>query len=138
GRERRWPQRVTSRLACAVCAGLALLLFGHAWLAREASDAQPRHTVYLLAGLATLWIALETPIDTISDRYLDSVHMLQHVLLGFAAPPLLLLSLSRETVARVVRVPGVRPLTEPVQAQVIAAAVKVAWPVPPLYAETLG
>ena len=120
-----------------VYAGLALLFFGHAWLARGASDAQPRHTVYLLAGLATLWIALETPIDTISDRYLDSVHMLQHVLLGFVAPPLLLLSLSREMVARIVRVPGVRPLTEPVQAQVIAAAVMVAWHLPPLYDATL-
>ena len=120
-----------------VYAGLALLFFGHAWLARGASDTQPRHTLYLLAGLATLWIALETPIDTISDRYLDSVHMLQHVLLGFVAPPLLLLSLSREMVARIVRVPGVRPLTEPVQAQVIAAAVMIAWHLPPLYDATL-
>jgi len=120
-----------------VYAGLALLFFGHAWLARGASDAQPRHTLYLLAGLATLWIALETPIDTISDRYLDSVHMLQHVLLGFVAPPLLLLSLSREMMARIVRVPGVRPLTEPVQAQVIAAAVMIAWHLPPLYDATL-
>ena len=120
-----------------VYAGLALLFFGHAWLARGASDAQPRHTLYLLAGLATLWIALETPIDTISDRYLDSVHMLQHVLLGFVAPPLLLLSLSREMVARIVRVPGVRPLTEPAQAQVIAAAVMIAWHLPPLYDATL-
>jgi putative membrane protein len=120
-----------------VYAGLAVLFLGHAWLMRGASDARPRHTLYLLAGLATLWIALETPIDTISDRYLDSVHMLQHVLLGFVAPPLMLLSLSREMVARIVRVPGVRQLTEPVQAQVIAAAVMIAWHLPPLYDATL-
>src|SRR5207248_2038968 len=123
--DRRGPQMITWPFDWTVYAGLALLFFGHAWLARGASDAQPRHTVYLLAGLATLWIALESPIDTMSDRYLDSVHMLQHVLLGFVAPPLLLLSLSREMVSRIVRAPGVRPLTEPAQAQVIAAAVVI-------------
>src|SRR2546428_13834751 len=63
--------------------------------------------------------------------------MLQHVLLGFVAPPLMLLSLSPGMVARIVRIPGVRRLTEPVPAQVIAAAVKVAWHLPPLYDATL-
>ena len=51
-----------------------------------------------------MWVALETPIDTIGDRYLDSVHMLQHVLLGFVGPPLLLLGLSREMAARLASV----------------------------------
>ena len=62
--------------------------------AKSAPDAQRKHTVYYLMGLFTLWVALETPIDPISDYYLDSVHMLQHVLLAFVAPPLLLLGLS--------------------------------------------
>ena len=120
-----------------VYVGLVALYFGHAWLARGSPDAQRKHTLYLLAGLVTIWVALETPIDTISDHYLDSVHMLQHVLLGFVAPPLMLLSLSPGMVARIVRIPGVGPLTEPVPAQVIAAAVMVAWHLPPLYDATL-
>src|SRR5207302_8823672 len=131
--DRRGPQMITWPFDWPVYAGLALLLFGHAWLAREASDAQPRHTVYLLAGLATLWIALESPIDTMSDRYLDSVHMLQHVLLGFVAPPLLLLGLSHDMAARLAAVPFVRAATEPVAAQVIAGTVMVVWHVPALY-----
>src|SRR5207237_6923192 len=126
-----WPFDIT------VYAGLVLLIFVHAWLARAAPDARRKHTFYFLAGLFTLWIALETPIDTISDHYLDSVHMLQHVLLAFVAPPLMLLGLSPDMAARIVRLPGVRLLTEPVQAQVIAAAVVVAWHLPPLYAVTL-
>jgi putative membrane protein len=120
-----------------VYAGLVVLYFGHAWLARGAPDAESKHTIYFLAALVTLWVALETPIDTISDHYLDSVHMLQHVLLGFVAPPLMLLGLSPGMVARVVRVPGLRAITEPVQAQVIAAAVMIAWHLPPLYEATL-
>jgi putative membrane protein len=126
-----WPFDLT------VYAGLVVLLFGHAWLARSAPDAARRHTVYFLAGLAALWIALETPIDTISDRYLDSVHMLQHVLLAFVAPPLLLLGLSPAMAARLARVPGIRAATEPVQAQVLAALVMIVWHLPPLYDATL-
>ncbi|HET9783246.1 MAG TPA: cytochrome c oxidase assembly protein [Candidatus Dormibacteraeota bacterium] len=120
-----------------VYAGLVLLFFGYAWLARNSRDAERKHTIYFVAGLLTIWVALETPIDTISDQYLDSVHMLQHVLLAFVAPPLMLLGLSRDMVARIVRVPGVRALTEPIPAQVIAAAVMIVWHVPALYDATL-
>jgi putative membrane protein len=120
-----------------VYVGLVALFLGHAWLARSSEDAEPRHTFYFGLGLLTLWVALETPIDTISDRYLDSVHMLQHVLLGFVAPPLMLLGLSAQMAARLAAVPVIRAVTEPVPAQVIAGVVMVLWHVPPFYDATL-
>jgi cytochrome c oxidase assembly factor CtaG len=120
-----------------VYAGLLLLYFGHALLARSAPDAEPKHTIFFLSGLFFLWLALETPIDTISDYYLDSVHMLQHVMLAFVAPPLLLLGLSRDIVRKVLRVPGLRAATEPVPAQVVAAVIMIIWHLPPLYDATL-
>jgi putative membrane protein len=126
-----WPVDVT------VYAGLVVLFLGHAWLAGNVTDAQRKHTFYFGLGLVVLWVALETPLDTISDYYLDSVHMLQHVLLGFVAPPLMLLGLSPQMVERIVRVPGVRAMTEPVPAQLIAGLVMVAWHLPPLYDATL-
>lgn len=113
------------------------LFLGHAWLARASEDAGRKHTLYFLGGLLILWVALETPIDTISDRYLDSVHMLQHVLLGFVAPPLLLLGLSPRMAGRLMRVPFFRAITEPVPAQVIAGTVMVLWHIPALYDATL-
>ena len=116
--------------------GLLVLYFGHAVLAREAG-AERKHTLYFGLGLITLWLALETPIDTISDYFLDSVHMLQHVLLAFVAPPLLLLGLSPGMVRRLIRVPGLQAITEPVPAQVFAALVMVVWHLPPLYDATL-
>src|SRR5215472_11711645 len=88
-------------------------------------------------GLLSLWLALETPIDTLADGYLDSVHMLQHVLLGVVAPPLLLLGLNREMAGVLVRVPGMRAITEPVPAQVLSAVVMIGWHLPPLYDATL-
>ena len=120
-----------------VYAGLVVLYFGHAVLARNAPDAERKHTLYFGLGLLILWAALETPIDVISDYYLDSVHMLQHVLLAYVAPPLMLLGLSRGMVAQIVRVPGVRAVTEPIPAQVIAGLVMIVWHLPPLYDATL-
>jgi len=127
-----WPFDLT------VYTGLLVLYFGHALLARSAPDAERKHSLFFLFGLFVMWVALETPIDTISDRYLDSVHMLQHVLLGFVAPPLMLLGLSTSMAARLARVPGVRAATEPIAAQVIAGVVMVAWHLPPLYDATLN
>jgi putative membrane protein len=126
-----WPLDPT------VYAGLVALYFGHAWLARGIDDVERRHALYFGLGLLTLWFALETPLDTIADDYLDSVHMVQHVLLGFVAPPLLLLGLSPGMVARLVRVPGLRAVTEPVPAQVIAGATMIVWHLPALYDATL-
>jgi putative membrane protein len=115
-----------------------VLFLGHAWLASRVPDATRKHTLYFGLGLLTLWVALETPIDVISDHYLDSVHMLQHVLLGFVAPPLMLLGLSSGMVARLIRVSGLQAITEPVPAQVIAGLVMIVWHLPPLYDATLA
>jgi len=130
--------KVTWPFDPSVYVGLVVLFFGHAWLARGAADAERKHTVYFLAGLFTVWLALETPIDTISDYYLDSVHMLQHVLLAFVAPPLMLLGLSAAMAGSLLRVPGLRAITEPIPAQLIAAVVMIAWHIPTLYDATLA
>ena len=130
--------KVTWPFDPSVYVGLVVLFFGHAWLARGAADAERKHTLYLLAGLFTVWLALETPIDTISDYYLDSVHMLQHVLLAFVAPPLMLLGLSPAMAGSLLRVPGLRAITEPIPAQLIAAVVMIAWHIPTLYDATLA
>jgi putative membrane protein len=125
-----WPFDAT------VYAGLVALFVGHAWLARG-RDLPRVNSLYFGLGLICLWAALETPIDTISDHYLDSVHMVQHVLLGVIAPPLLLLGLNGPMAAWLASIPGVRTLTAPVTAQLCAAAVMIGWHVPAFYDATL-
>ncbi|SRR5581483_1021215 len=120
-----------------VYGGLIALAAGHYWLASGLPDVRRSHRLWFGAGLLALWLALETPIDTISDDYLDSVHMLQHVLIGFVAPPLMLLGLSSGMAARLVRAPGVRAATEPIPAQVVAGLVMIGWHIPVLYEATL-
>jgi cytochrome c oxidase assembly factor CtaG/ferredoxin len=46
--------------------------------------------VCFLAGLASLWLAIASPLDSLAG-FLLTAHMIQHMLLMFVAPPLILL-----------------------------------------------
>jgi cytochrome c oxidase assembly factor CtaG len=78
-------------------AGVALLLFGQAVVrlrrrGRADHASRSRACLFLLAiALGTL--ALVSPLDAVGDSYLLSGHMLQHVLIGDAAPALVLVAL---------------------------------------------
>jgi cytochrome c oxidase assembly factor CtaG len=72
---------------------LTALLYLRGWrrLARLRRIHFPRwRLACFLSGLATLWIAIASPLDAFGGLLL-SVHMVQHLLLMAAAPPLLLL-----------------------------------------------
>ena len=119
-----------------VDAGLAALTLGYAWLARRV-NAPRRNSVFFGVGLLIVWLALETPLDTLGDHYLQSAHMAQHMLLMTVAPPFLLLGLSPPMAAALLRVPMLRRLTEPVPALVAYTAIMIGWHVPPLYSLAL-
>jgi cytochrome c oxidase assembly factor CtaG len=57
-------------------------------LLRDPND--PGRLAAFLAGLAALFVATESPLDTLDSLFL-SAHMTQHVLLMMIAPPLILL-----------------------------------------------
>src|SRR5439155_25299254 len=63
------------------------------------------------AGLAVGFLALCSPIDTLGEKRLFSVHMVQHLLLADIAPILILLGLTR-----VLMRPAVRRLRPPEEA----------------------
>jgi len=61
---------------------------------RGRADHAPWTRVALFAAsLALLLLPLVSPLDLLGDRYLLSAHMFQHVLIGDAAPALILLAL---------------------------------------------
>jgi putative membrane protein len=84
--------------------------------------AAPPHPLFI-AGLALLWIALDWPLGALGAGYLASAHMLQFLIMGLAAPPLLLRGLSPETLALLDReTPAtriLRGLTAPRQALIL-------------------
>ena len=48
--------------------------------------------VAFVAAMLTLWVASDWPMHDISEEYLYSAHMLQHMMLSFFLPPLALLA----------------------------------------------
>ncbi|MBO0704754.1 MAG: cytochrome c oxidase assembly protein [Candidatus Dormibacteraeota bacterium] len=125
----RWP------LDPAVYVGLAALTVGYMWLART-YGATWRRLVFFYLGVLTIWVALETPLHTLGDSYLQSAHMTQHMLLISFAPPFLLLSLTPEMARRLAAVPGVRAVTEPVPAILLYTVGIILWHIPPVFDAT--
>ncbi len=56
-------------------------------------------------GVLTIFLALTSPIDLLADHYLFSVHMLQHMMIGIIAPPLMLAGLPASFVESWLRFP---------------------------------
>lgn len=77
-------------------AGMVALAAAYVWLLRRRSGAlswSPLSRIYFAGGLLAMFLALTSPIDTGGDRYLFSLHMVQHLLLAMVVPPLFLLGL---------------------------------------------
>jgi putative membrane protein len=121
-----------------VLAGLAALAGLYGWAARARAAAFPAgRGIAAAAGLLVLAGALNGPLHDLSDRYLFSAHMVQHLLLTLVAPPLLLLGLAPGMLRPLLRAPGVTPvlarLTRPAVAFVLYNAALVLWHVPGPY-----
>src|SRR3990172_9605734 len=76
---------------------LCLGLLAVYWYARDlrphVSDAgrvKRSQAVLFCLGVLTIYIAAGSPLHDLSEQYLASVHMVQHLLLTLVAPPLLL------------------------------------------------
>ena len=93
--------------------------------------------VSFFAGLAVLLGSLTGTLHDLSDYYLFSAHMVQHLLLVFAMPPLLLYGTPGWMLSPALRDPLARELgrrlTRPSGAFVSFNLVLVAWHLPPLY-----
>ncbi len=97
--------------------------------------------LFLLGDLVML-LALISPIDVLADDYLFSAHMLQHMLLVLAVPPLLILGIPRNLARSVVRVRALgtidRVLRNPAIAWTLGMAALWVWHLPRLYDATLA
>jgi len=60
-----------------------------------------KNVVCYVAGILVLWIASDWPLHDISEEYLYSAHMLQHLLISMIVPPLLLTAMP-EWLARLI------------------------------------
>ncbi len=66
-----------------------------------------RQRLCFVAAAVLLWVSADWPMHDIAEEYLYSVHMIQHLLISFVVPPLLLMSVP-EWLARLIVVDGSR------------------------------
>ena len=98
--------------------------------------------ISFFTGLFVIFASLNGPIHDLSDYYLFSAHMVQHLLITLLVPPLLLAGtpgwvlrplLSYKPVARIARF-----VTKPMTCFVIFNVVIAVWHLPPMYNATLS
>lgn len=117
-----------------VYAGCGLLIAGYWWRVRRATAWQRCSWVL---GVLTMFAALESALDPLSDTYLFSAHMAQHLLLILIVPPLLLWGIPEAEARgwmqhRKVR-GAERVLGRPLVAWFAGMGVMTLWHVPVLY-----
>ncbi len=97
---------------------------------------------WFVASVLILALALISPLDVLSDGYLFSAHMLQHLLLIVVVPPLMLIGLPEEPLRRLLRVSWVARAERMLRLAPIAWLVGIvtlaAWHVPILYNAALA
>lgn len=122
-----------------VVAGLVLL--GGLYVYLGGLKAGRRHVASFAASLLVLFLALNGPLHNLSDNYLFSAHMAQHLLLTLVFPPLLLYGTPSAVMRRLLRPRWVmavaRVLTRPLVAAAVFTAPIVLWHVPALYEAAL-
>lgn len=106
-----------------------------------AARIEPIQVWTFASSLLVFFLALTGPIHDLSDSYLFSAHMVQHLILTLVAPPLLLAGIPEWLARRIVRPPRiyrvVRFLTRAPVAFLIYNLVLVIWHLPRLYNATL-
>jgi putative membrane protein len=119
--------------------GLGALGALYAWLTKkEVSRPKGRTKPTLFASaLFLMFLSLNGWLHDLSDSYLFSAHMVQHLLLAMGVAPLLIMGTPGWMIRPALRVPSVawigRKLSNPITCFAIFNVVLIGWHLPPLY-----
>jgi putative membrane protein len=118
--------------------GIAALTALYVWGARKVSEKPTAaQTVSFFAGLLVMFASLNGPLHDLSDDYLFSAHMVQHLLLMLVIPPLLLAGVPGSMLRPVVTHRRIAPIARfftraPITFAVFNITV-AGWHLPPFY-----
>ncbi len=119
--------------------GSAGLFFAYLWVVRFRIN---RKTVLFGSGVLLMLLVLIGPLDFLGDQYLFSAHMMEHILLYLAVPPLLLLGLPPAPVTSLLSIKiaakAERLLRKPTIAWLVAVGTMWLWHLPALYNAALN
>lgn len=139
----QWEAHWDVLLGLALLMGAYLLGVGPLRERHNLSDyVNPRQVATFTAGVMVIFFALTSPLHILSERFLFSMHMVQHVLLTLIAPPLLILG-TPDWLLRPLLRPNwafrtVRVATNPIVAFALFNIVFSIWHIPALYNSSLN
>ena len=134
--------RATFSIHPSTVIGIAALVAVYEWAARAPSvgareTISRRQRFAFHGGLVLLFFSLNGPLHDLSDQFLFSAHMVQHLMLALVIAPLLVMGTPAAMLRPVLRVRGITPLarwlTAPVHAFAIFNVVMAGWHLPPFY-----
>ena len=106
------------------------------WLKPETEFPKAK-AAWFMGGVFTLFLAVGTPIEELGERYLFSVHMIQHVILVYIVPVFFLKGLPEFVVRPFLEMewcgPLVRFVTKPVVGFILFNVAFYVWHLPGLY-----
>ncbi len=120
-------------------AALGALYLWRTRAARLSGEQVPtrRQHVWFFSGLLTMFLSLNGPIHDLSDDYLFSAHMVQHLLLTLLVPPLLIAGTPGTLLRPALKYKPVRALarflTGPFSCYAIFNLTIIIWHLPPFY-----
>lgn len=134
-----WDFHTSIVLGCLGFVVTYLLLAGPLWRRWNLSPTPPRPAEWIqyMGGILLVFFSLQGPLHELSDLYLFSAHMVQHLLITLVFPPLFIRGIPawmwrplvrHEPVARIGRW-----LTHPVIAFVISTFALYLWHIPAMY-----
>jgi len=103
----------------------------------EVEEVSPWRKASYLGAVALIFFSLNGPLHTLSDEYLFSAHMVQHMLLMLIMPPFLIMGVPPWLIRRALERPRVkrvaRVLTNPAVAYLAYNVTFIGWHVPQMY-----
>ena len=118
--------------------GIAALAALYVWRARRGPAGGPTagQRAAFASGLAVLFLSLNGPLHDLSDGYLFTAHMIQHLVLTMLVTPLLIAGTPDWMLRPALQLPGVlavaRRVTQPIAAFAIFNLTIVIWHLPPM------
>jgi len=139
----KWNRAPSLYIGTLLLIGLYLYAIGP--LRKKYHVAEPvkrSQVIAFLSGIVIIFLALASPLDELGDEYLFSAHMVQHLLITVAGPPLLLLAMPQWLLEpllhnRVIFYIG-KFFTFPLVAFFLYNGDILLWHFPPLYDATLA
>jgi cytochrome c oxidase assembly factor CtaG len=122
-----------------VIIGCIVLFLAYLWVVRFRMNGK---TAFFASGVLLMLLTLTGPLDFLGDDYLFSAHMLEHILLELAVPPLLLLGIPPAPVRTLLSIDIAAKiegfLRRPTVAWLLAVGTLWLWHLPLLYNAALG